>query len=57
MQMAALRANGYLHIPPAVEEIATGTEIDVRLMEPEEDVNRSLLISGSHDPALNYLTI
>jgi putative molybdopterin biosynthesis protein len=42
MQMAALRANGYLHIPAAVEEIAAGTMIDVHLTEPEEEIRRSV---------------
>ncbi|RXE57024.1 hypothetical protein ABH15_02495 [Methanoculleus taiwanensis] len=55
MQMAALQANGYLRIPAAVDKLAAGTEVDARLTEPEEAVNRSLLIAGSRDQALDHL--
>ncbi len=41
MQMAAVRANGYLHIPAAVGEIAAGTVVDVHLTEPEEEIRRA----------------
>ncbi|MDN7024593.1 molybdopterin molybdenumtransferase MoeA [Methanoculleus sp. FWC-SCC1] len=51
MQMAAVRANGYLHIPAAVEELSSGDEVDVRLTKPEEDIQRSLSARAVAPPA------
>lgn len=40
MQMAAVRANGYLQIPAAVEELAAGDEVVVRLTGPKAGIHR-----------------
>jgi putative molybdopterin biosynthesis protein len=57
IQMAAVRANAYLHIPAYTEGIEAGSEINVQLSGPKEQVDQSLLVIGTHDPALDQLAV
>jgi len=56
IQMSAVRANAYLRIPSRVEGYEAGDEVPVTLMVPRSGAESSLLITGSHDPVLDYLT-
>jgi molybdenum cofactor synthesis domain-containing protein len=55
VQMSLVRANAYLRIPAELEGIAAGTAVDAQLTVPPSIAESALLITGSHDPALDYL--
>lgn len=55
VQMSAVRANAYLRIPPGVEGMEKGEPVTATLMVPGADAGQALLITGSHDPVLDYL--
>lgn len=55
IQMAVVRANGYLHIPAAREGIEAGEEVRVRLTVPPASVARTLICIGRRDPVLGEL--
>ncbi len=55
IQMSAVRANGYLQIPGELEGASAGETVDVRLTVPRTEAEEAVLITGSHDPALDYL--
>jgi putative molybdopterin biosynthesis protein len=56
VQMSGVRANGFLSIPPDIEGFETGSEVPIELLVEEKDAASSLLITGSHDPSIDYLT-
>lgn len=56
VQMAAVKADGYIHIPPDMEGLPAGEETDVYLIRPEETFDRSILLSGAFNPALGHLS-
>ncbi len=55
VQMSAVRANAYLRLPRESEGLGAGDTVDARLMVPVRDAKNALLITGSHDPVLDYL--
>lgn len=55
VQMSAVRANAYLKVLRDSEGFNAGDEVDARLMVPEEEAETALLVTGSHDPVLDYL--
>jgi putative molybdopterin biosynthesis protein len=55
VQMSGVRANAYLTIEAGREGIEDGEEVEVHLMVPEEEAGKALILSGSHDPALDLL--
>jgi putative molybdopterin biosynthesis protein len=55
VQMSGVRAHAFLRIPPGSEGYEAGEEVPVTLMVPEETIEKTLLISGSHDPVLDCL--
>ncbi|HOF95994.1 MAG TPA: molybdopterin biosynthesis protein [Methanoculleus sp.] len=55
IQMSAVRANGYLRIPEDMEGAEAGKTVDVRLTVPRAEAEEAVLVTGSHDPALDYL--
>ncbi len=55
VQMSAIRANAYMKIPARKEGVMTGEEILATLMVPRSVAAESLLITGSHDPCIDYL--
>lgn len=55
VQMSAVRANAYLRLPRESEGFNAGDMVDARLMVPVEEAENALLITGSHDPVLDYL--
>ncbi len=56
VQMSAVRANAYLRIPRNLEGYEAGSEVPVTLMVTRALADSALLITGSHDPAIDYLT-
>lgn len=55
VQMSVVRSNGYLRIPSASEGIEADEEVEVRLTVPQDEAERALLVTGSHDPAIDVL--
>lgn len=55
VQMSAVRANAYIKIPAASEGASAGSLATARLMVPRARAEEALLITGSHDPALDHL--
>lgn len=55
VQMSAVRANAYTRIPASSEGMAAGQMLNATLLVPPSSAEESVLISGSHDPALDYL--
>jgi putative molybdopterin biosynthesis protein len=56
VQMSAVRANGVLSVPASSEGYEAGSSVRVRLMVERAQVDSALLITGSHDPALDILS-
>ena len=55
VQMSAVRANASIRVPRESEGFNAGDEVDARLMVPVQDAENALLVTGSHDPVLDYL--
>ena len=55
VQMSGVRANAYIRVPRASEGFNAGGEVDARLMVPAAEAVNALLITGSHDPVIDYL--
>jgi molybdenum cofactor synthesis domain-containing protein len=55
VQMSAVRANAYLRIPARREGFEAGSSVPVRFLVPPEQAESALLLTGSHDPALDQL--
>ena len=51
-----MRADGIVEIPQGVEGYESGTDIKVRLLQPEEKLRQSIVAIGSHDPLLDELS-
>lgn len=56
VQMSAVRANGYMQIPSQKEGVEAGETVDVRLTVPRAEAREAVLVTGSHDPALDQIT-
>jgi putative molybdopterin biosynthesis protein len=55
VQMATVRANGYVHIPAQVEGLEAGQEVEVFLTTDPATIDRAVLLVGTMDPALGEL--
>jgi putative molybdopterin biosynthesis protein len=55
VQMSAVRSNAYLKIPAGVEGYEAGTRVPARLTVSESAAEQALLLTGSHDPLVDYL--
>ncbi|MDO9324149.1 MAG: molybdopterin biosynthesis protein [Methanoregula sp.] len=55
VQMSGVRANAYIRVPKTSEGFDAGEEVDARLMVPATEAKNVLLITGSHDPIIDYL--
>jgi putative molybdopterin biosynthesis protein len=55
VQMSGVRANAYIQVPRALEGFDAGSGVDARLMVPASEAENALLITGSHDPVIDYL--
>ena len=50
-----VRADGLLRIPSLVEGLNAGDEVEVELLRPIEDIENTILCTGSHDLAIGML--
>jgi putative molybdopterin biosynthesis protein len=55
VQMATVKANGYTHIPAPLEGYDAGTELEVFLTTDPGSIERTLILTGTLDPALEEL--
>jgi putative molybdopterin biosynthesis protein len=55
VQMATVKANGYTHIPAQLEGYDAGTELEVFLTTDPGSIERTLILTGTLDPALEEL--
>ncbi|MFA4850395.1 MAG: molybdopterin biosynthesis protein [Methanoregula sp.] len=55
VQMSGVRANAYIRVPRTSEGFDAGGEVEARLMVPASEATNALLITGSHDPVIDYL--
>lgn len=56
VQMSAVRSNAYLKLPAGVEGYEAGTRVAANLTVSQAEAERALLLTGSHDPLVDYLT-
>jgi len=50
-----VRADGIVKIPAGIQEIRAGDLVEVRIYRPMEKIERSLLLIGSHDLAIDLI--
>lgn len=50
-----VRADGFLRIPGMVEGINSGEEVDVELLRSPEEIEHTVLCTGSHDLSISVL--
>ena len=55
VQMSAVRANAFLTIPKESEGYEAGELVPATLTGTRTDAEQALLVTGSHDPVLDYL--
>jgi molybdenum cofactor synthesis domain-containing protein len=55
VQMSAVRANACMRIRAAKEGATAGEEVAATLMVPRRQAEEAVLVTGSHDPALDHL--
>jgi len=55
VQMSAVRSNAYIKIPANSEGYEAGSRVPVTLTVPLKDAVKALLLTGSHDPVIDYL--
>ena len=48
-----MKADGILEIPQGLEGYEAGSQVQVRLLRPEEELKNTLVAIGSHDPLLD----
>jgi putative molybdopterin biosynthesis protein len=56
VQMATVKANAYVHIPPRVEGFEAGQELEVILTTDPGSIERTLLLIGTLDPVLSEIS-
>ena len=49
------KADGILTLPQNAEGLEPGSAVTVRLLHPRETIDRSLIVTGSHDPIIDEL--
>ncbi|NYT06774.1 MAG: molybdopterin biosynthesis protein, partial [Methanomicrobiales archaeon] len=55
VQMSGVRSNAFLRIPDDLEGFEAGQTVPVELLVPRSQAASALLVTGSHDPSLDYL--
>ena len=50
-----MKADGILEVPQGVEGFDSGSEVEIKLLCPEEKLKNTVVVIGSHDPLLDEL--
>lgn len=53
--MSLVRADGFVRIPAMSEGIGAGTEVDVELIRPKNEIINTIVCIGSHDNTIDLL--
>ena len=56
MVTSFVKADGIIHIPQNTEGYEAGELVNVQLVRDLDEINRTLVITGSHDPLLDEVT-
>lgn len=56
IQMSLVRSNGYITIPATSEGLESGSKVSVRVTTPISEAEKTILITGSHDPVIDHLS-
>jgi putative molybdopterin biosynthesis protein len=54
--MSLVRADGIVRIPALSEGVGAGSEVEVELLRPREEIRNTIVCIGSHDNALDLLS-
>ena len=49
------KASGIIEVPQNVEGYEAGEKVTVRLLRPKEEAENALIVTGSHDPAIDEI--
>jgi putative molybdopterin biosynthesis protein len=55
VQMSAVRANAYIKVLANTEGYEAGEGVPVRLIVGQREAEQALLVTGSHDPVIDYI--
>jgi putative molybdopterin biosynthesis protein len=55
LMMSLVRADGFLRIPAMSEGVAAGSNVEIDMVRPRTEIDRTLVVIGSHDTALDLL--
>jgi len=50
-----VKADGFVRVPPLIEGVNAGEEVEVELLRPLQDVLGTIVVTGSHDLTLGVL--
>ena len=50
-----MKADGIVEVPNGAAGYENGEKVEVRLLRPEDELRRSLVVTGSHDPLIDEL--
>ena len=53
--MSLARADGIIRVPAQLEGLPSGQQVTVELLRPLQDIEKTIVCIGSHDPALDIL--
>lgn len=56
VQMSMVRSNGYITIPSDREGFEAGSDVSITITTPISEAENTILITGSHDPVIDYLS-
>lgn len=56
IQMSLVRSNGFITIPASSEGLEPGSTVSVNLTTPISEAEKTILITGSHDPVIDHLS-
>ncbi len=56
IQMSLVRSNGYITIPASSEGFEPGSQVSVIVTTPLAEAEKTILITGSHDPVIDHLS-
>ena len=51
-----VKADGIIHVPQNVETYEAGEEVPVHLLKPLSQVERTVVVTGSHDPLIDEIS-
>lgn len=53
--MSLVKADGILEVPQNIEGIEKQSEVEIKLLKDEEEINNTIVCIGSHDPIIDVI--